>query len=177
MPPLAAQGSDRDKPLHYEADAGECDDMKQVCTLVGNVILVKGTMRVTGERVQIRRDPAGYQYGTITVPAGQLATFRQRRDGSKPNVEEYIEGYAQRIEYDERADTVRLQPGRGFVCSKTACSAMNCAATRLHTISATRAISWKAARHRPTRPARTGACAARSHRVHRRHQQRLPRAS
>jgi lipopolysaccharide export system protein LptA len=107
--PVAAEQADRDKPLHYEADTGECDDLKQICTLVGNVILVKGTMRVTGERVQIRRDPAGYQHGTITVPAGQLATFRQRRDGGKPNVEEYIEGYAQRIEYDERADTVRLQ--------------------------------------------------------------------
>jgi lipopolysaccharide export system protein LptA len=104
-----AQGSDRDKPLHYEADAGECDDIKQVCTLVGNVILVKGTMRATGERVQIRKDPAGYQYGTITVPPGQLATFRQRRDGPRADVEEYIEGYGERIEYDERADTVKLQ--------------------------------------------------------------------
>jgi lipopolysaccharide export system protein LptA len=104
-----AQGSDRDKPLHYEADAGECDDIKQVCTLVGNVILVKGTMRATGERVQIRKDAAGYQHGTITVPPGQLATFRQRRDGQRADVEEYIEGYAERIEYDERADTVKLQ--------------------------------------------------------------------
>jgi lipopolysaccharide export system protein LptA len=105
---VAAQVTDRDKPLHYEADAGQCDDIKQVCTLVGNVILVKGTMRATGERVEIRKDPAGYQYGTITVPAGQLATFRQRREASRPDVEEYVEGYAERIEYDERADTVKL---------------------------------------------------------------------
>lgn len=103
-----AQQADRDKPLHYEADTGECDDVKQVCTLVGNVILTKGTMRATGERVQIRKDPAGYQQGVITVPGGQLATFRQKRDGADPKIEEYIEGYAERIEYDERADQVRL---------------------------------------------------------------------
>jgi lipopolysaccharide export system protein LptA len=106
--PAHADKSDRDKPLNYEADSGECDDLKQVCALVGNVVLVKGTMRATGERVQIRKDPEGYQYGVITAAPGKLATFRQRRDPTKPGVEEYIEGYAERIEYDEKADTVKL---------------------------------------------------------------------
>jgi lipopolysaccharide export system protein LptA len=103
-----AERADRDKPLNYEANAGECDDLKQVCVLVGDVVLVKGTMRATGERVQIRKDPEGYQYGVIQAAPGKLATFRQRRDASKPGVEEYIEGYAERIEYDEKADTVKL---------------------------------------------------------------------
>jgi lipopolysaccharide export system protein LptA len=106
--PAHADKSDRDKPLNYEADSGECDDLKQVCALAGNVVLVKGTMRATGERVQIRKDPEGYQYGVIIAPSGKLATFRQRRDPTKPGVEEYIEGFAERIEYDEKADTVKL---------------------------------------------------------------------
>ena len=51
MPPVAqAERADRDKPLNYEANSGECDDLKQVCVLVGDVLLVKGTMRSTGER-------------------------------------------------------------------------------------------------------------------------------
>jgi lipopolysaccharide export system protein LptA len=108
VPPARADKSDRDKPLNYEADSGECDDLKQVCALVGNVVLVKGTMRATGERVQIRKDPEGYQYGVITAASGRLATFRQRRDPTKPGVEEYVEGFAERIEYDEKADTVKL---------------------------------------------------------------------
>jgi lipopolysaccharide export system protein LptA len=108
MTPARAEQADRDKPLNYEANSGECDDLKQVCTLVGDVILVKGTMRATGQRVQIRKDPEGYQYGVIEAAPGKLATFRQRRDASKPGIEEYVEGYADRIEYDEKADTVKL---------------------------------------------------------------------
>lgn len=108
--PVAAQAerADRDKPLNYEANRGECDDLKQTCVLVGDVLLVKGTMRATGERVQIRKDPEGYQYGVIEAAPGRLATFRQRRDSTRPGSEEYVEGYAERIEYDEKADTVKL---------------------------------------------------------------------
>jgi lipopolysaccharide export system protein LptA len=103
-----AERSDRDKPLNYEADSGECDDLQQVCVLAGNVVLVKGTMRATGDRVQIRKDPEGYQYGLIQAAPGKVATFRQRRDTSQPGVEEFVDGQAERIEYDERSDTVKL---------------------------------------------------------------------
>lgn len=106
--PAAGEKADRTKPLNYEADSGECDDLKQVCVLVGNVLLSKGTMRAAGDRVQVRKDAEGYQYGVITTAPGKLATFRQRRDASKPGLEEFVEGYAERIEYDEREDTVKL---------------------------------------------------------------------
>ncbi len=106
--PAAAEKADRTKPLNYEADSGECDDLKQVCVLVGNVMLSKGTMRAAGERVQVRKDPEGYQYGVITAAPGKLATFRQRRDSSKPGLDDFIEGYAERIEFNEREDTVKL---------------------------------------------------------------------
>ena len=108
--PLAADAerADRDKPLNYEASSGECDDLQQVCVLVGDVVLVKGTIRATGERVQIRKDPEGYQYGLIQAAPGKLATFRQKRDSTQAGTEEYIEGYAERIEYDEKADTVKM---------------------------------------------------------------------
>jgi lipopolysaccharide export system protein LptA len=88
--PAHADKSDRDKPLNYEADSGECDDLKQVCALVGNVVLVKGTMRATGERVQIRKDPEGYQHGVLLAAPGKLVSFRQRRDPTKPGIEEYV---------------------------------------------------------------------------------------
>ncbi|HYM47358.1 MAG TPA: lipopolysaccharide transport periplasmic protein LptA [Burkholderiaceae bacterium] len=104
----SAEKADRTKPLNYEADSGECDDLKQVCVLVGNVMLSKGTMRAAGERVQVRKDPEGYQYGVIVAAPGKLASFRQRRDSSKPGLEDFVEGYAERIEFDEREDTVKL---------------------------------------------------------------------
>ncbi len=106
--PALAEKADRTKPLNYEADSGECDDLKQVCVLVGNVVLNKGTMRAAGERVQVRKDPEGYQSGVIIAAPGKLASFRQRRDRSKAGAEDFIEGYAERIEYDEREDTVKL---------------------------------------------------------------------
>lgn len=106
--PAQAERADREKPLNYEANNGECDDLKQICVLAGDVVLVKGTMRATGERVQIRKDPEGYQYGLIEAAPGKLATFRQKRDASQPGVEEYVEGYAERVEYDEKEDTVKL---------------------------------------------------------------------
>ena len=65
-------------------------------------------MRAAGERVQVRKDPEGYQYGVIIAAPGKLASFRQRRDSSKPGLEEFVEGYAERIEYDEKEDTVKL---------------------------------------------------------------------
>jgi lipopolysaccharide export system protein LptA len=107
-PPVLAEKADSEKPLNYEANRGECDDLKQVCVLVGDVVLVKGTIRMTGERVQIRKDPEGYQYGVVEAAPGKVATFRQRRDSSKAGVEEYVEGHAERIEYDEKADTIKL---------------------------------------------------------------------
>ena len=106
--PAHAERADRDKPLNYEANNGECDDLKQVCVLAGDVVLVKGTIRATGQRVEIRKDPEGYLFGVLEAAPGKLATFRQRRDASKPGLEEYVDGQAERIEYDEKAETVRL---------------------------------------------------------------------
>lgn len=106
--PALAERADRDKPLNYEANSGECDDLKQVCVLVGDVVLVKGTIRATGQRVEIRKDPEGYLFGVLEAAPGKLATFRQRRDISKPGIEEVIDGHAERIEYDDKAETVKL---------------------------------------------------------------------
>ena len=106
--PVHAERADRDKPLNYEANSGECDDLKQVCVLVGDVVLVKGTIRATGQRVEIRKDPEGYLFGLLEAAPGKLATFRQRRDVSKPGIEEYVDGHSERIEYDEKAETVKL---------------------------------------------------------------------
>jgi len=76
--------------------------------LAGDVLLVKGTIRATGQRVEIRKDPEGYLFGLLEAAPGKVSTFRQRRDVSKPGVEEYVDGQAERIEYDEKTETVKL---------------------------------------------------------------------
>jgi lipopolysaccharide export system protein LptA len=103
-----AERGDRDKPTQIDADSQRIDDLKQVSVFTGNVVLTKGTLRVTGDRLEYREDPEGFQSATVTTAPGGLATFRQRRDPTRPGVEEVIEGVSERIEYDGRTETVRL---------------------------------------------------------------------
>jgi lipopolysaccharide export system protein LptA len=108
--PLAAgaERADRNQPTLIVADHQTVDDLKQVSVFTGHVILTKGTIRVTGERMEYREDPEGYQYAVVTAGEDATATFHQRRDPTRPGVEETIDGVAERIEYDNRADTVKL---------------------------------------------------------------------
>ena len=104
----AAERADRNQPTLIVADHQTVDDLKQVSVFTGHVILTKGTIRVTGERMEYREDPEGYQYAVVTAGEDATATFHQRRDPTRPGVEETIDGVAERIEYDNRADTVKL---------------------------------------------------------------------
>ena len=99
-----AERADRDKPMNIEADSMRYDDLKQLNVFTGKVLMTKGTILSRGERVDVRKDAQGYQFGVVTAAPGQLAYFRQKREG----VDEYMEGEAEVIEYDGRADKVRF---------------------------------------------------------------------
>jgi lipopolysaccharide export system protein LptA len=99
--PAHAEKADRDKPIHLEADRVTVDDAKQIATFEGNVVLTQGTLTIRGDRMEVRQDAEGFKQGTTW---GNLAYFRQKRDG----YDEYIEGWAERIEYDGRADKVQM---------------------------------------------------------------------
>jgi lipopolysaccharide export system protein LptA len=103
-----AERADRDKPTQILADRFVGDELKQTVVYTGNVTLTRGTLRITGERLELREDPERYRYAVVIGAPGKLASFRQRRDATTPGVEEYVEGYAERIEYDERAETVKF---------------------------------------------------------------------
>lgn len=106
--PALAERADRDKPTVLEGAQCVTEELKQVSVCSGNVVLVRGTLRITGEWMEVREDPEGYRHATVTAAPGQLATFRQRQDATRPGIEEYVEGAAERIEYDERAETVKF---------------------------------------------------------------------
>jgi lipopolysaccharide export system protein LptA len=97
-----AEKADRSKPMNAESDALRYDDVKQISLFTGNVIITKGTMVIRGDTVEVRQDREGFQFGTATALGGKRAFFRQKRDGS----DEWIEGEAETIFYDGRADTV-----------------------------------------------------------------------
>jgi lipopolysaccharide export system protein LptA len=102
-----AEKADHDKPINIEADALRYDGALQQSVFTGAVVLTKGTIVMRGDKMEVRQDPLGHQYGAITASPGKKAFFRQKREG----VDEYVEGEAQSIEYDGRADTVKLTVG------------------------------------------------------------------
>jgi len=99
--PALAEKADREKPINLEADRVSIDDANQTALFEGNVLLTQGTMQIRGNRMEVRQDKEGFKYGTTW---GNLAYFRQKRDG----YDEYIEGWAERIEYDGRAETMQM---------------------------------------------------------------------
>ena len=102
--PARAEKADRNKEMNIEADAMRYDDVKQLNIFSGNVVLTKGSIVMRAARIEVRQDPDGYQFGTITGTAEKRAFFRQKREGQ----DEYIEGESELIEYDGRADTVKF---------------------------------------------------------------------
>lgn len=103
-----AERADRDKPMNIEADALRHDDAKHASEFTGRVVLTKGTILLRGARLDVRQDSDGNQFGAITAEPGKRAFFRQKRDTTPGSADEYMEGEAELIEYDGRADIVRL---------------------------------------------------------------------
>jgi lipopolysaccharide export system protein LptA len=99
-----AEKADRNKPMNVEADALRHDEQKQTSVFTGRVIVTKGSILIRGARIEVRQDAQGNQYGLVSADPGKLAFYRQKREG----VDEYIEGEAETIEYDGRADTVKF---------------------------------------------------------------------
>lgn len=101
-----AERADRDKPMNVESDALRYDDAKQISVFTGKVVLTKGTMLIRGARMDVRQDNDGNQFGVVTAEPGKLAFFRQKRDTRGDTQDEFMEGEAELIEYDGKADTV-----------------------------------------------------------------------
>ena len=100
----SAEKADRDKPINIEADSLRHDELKQISVFSGRAVLIKGTMVLRGDRIEMRQDPDGYQHGVIFPEPKKRAFFRQKREG----LDEFVEGEALRIEYDGRAERVKL---------------------------------------------------------------------
>jgi len=105
MPQAFAEPADKEKPAVINADKSSGDDLNQTQLYSGDVVLTKGTIILRADQLTTKQDPEGYNLGTaVATQPARLAYFKQKREG----VDEYIEGQAERIEYDEKADTVRL---------------------------------------------------------------------
>ncbi|HTQ75763.1 MAG TPA: lipopolysaccharide transport periplasmic protein LptA [Burkholderiales bacterium] len=99
--PALAERGDRDKPLNIESDSMTADEAKKTATFQGKVVMSQGSLVIRADRIVVRQDSDGFQYGIAT---GSPATFRHKQDGNAG----YIDGQAQRIEYDGKAERVEL---------------------------------------------------------------------
>jgi len=99
--PAHAEKADRDKPVNLEADSVTLDDIKKVSVYAGNVILNQGTLMLRADRVQVTQNARGLDRISAS---GRPVAFRQKLDGQ----EEYIEGFADRIEYNSVSSQLEL---------------------------------------------------------------------
>lgn len=99
--PAVAEKADREKPVHLEADNVTLDDIKKLSVFEGNVLLTQGTLMLRADRVEAKQNDTGLQ---SVFAKGKPVSFRQKRDG----VDEYIEGFASQMEYDNAQSILRL---------------------------------------------------------------------
>src|SRR5690349_5838256 len=96
-----AERADREKPVNIESDTMTADEAQKTATFDGKVVLTQGSLVIRADRIVVRQDAEGFQFGVAT---GNPATFRHKQDGNAG----YIDGQASRIEYDSKADRVEF---------------------------------------------------------------------
>jgi lipopolysaccharide export system protein LptA len=99
--PALAERADREKQIVVAGDRAVANDAQKTLVFDGNVVITQGTMRMTAAKVTVREDKDKHQY---YVANGAPVTFRQKRD----NADEWIEGFADRAEFDDRNDVLKL---------------------------------------------------------------------
>ena len=101
VPSAWAEKADRDKPINFSGDSGDANLQARGGALVGNVIITQGTLTIRADRIVFRQNADNSLSATAY---GNPVSFRQKRDG----VDEFYEGYAQRIEYDGTKEFLEL---------------------------------------------------------------------
>ena len=100
----SAERADISKNAIINAVSIDADQVTLTRILTGNVTVERGTMLLTSDKAVVKETPEGYMMVTLTDAPGKLATFRQKRDGG----DLWIDGQAQRIEYDDKSQIVKL---------------------------------------------------------------------
>jgi lipopolysaccharide export system protein LptA len=100
-----AERADSLKPVEMKYHTADLDQVTQTYILTGEVVVTRGTLILKSDKALLKETPEGYLSVTLTSGPGGVASFRQKRDGG-PDL--WVEGQAQRIEYDERAEVVKL---------------------------------------------------------------------
>lgn len=117
-PVMAQQGGNAEEPdTLIISDTLNYDDVKKESIFTGNVVLTRGNMTLHSDRLTMREDAEGFQYGTATVAAGKLVFLRQEN----PEKFEVLEARGERAEYDGKTEEIEMI-GKAvvtrFICGK-----------------------------------------------------------
>jgi lipopolysaccharide export system protein LptA len=104
----AALSSDKDQPIEVEADYAELDDSIGETVYRGSVVIVQGSMRLTGDQLTVFYAEDRKLKRALMV--GQPARFKQRPDRAQVD----DEGEALRIEYFAQDELLVLQDKARF---------------------------------------------------------------
>ena len=102
--PSHAEKADRDQPMNIEADSMRHDQARQLTQFNGKVQATKGTLVLRAARMEVQQDTQGRQVARLWAAPSERVFFRQKREG----VNEFTEGEAEQITYDNQADVVTL---------------------------------------------------------------------
>jgi lipopolysaccharide export system protein LptA len=100
-----AEKADQDKPIILEAEKVSVNDVKQIYDLNGQVLIIKGSILVTGEDGHIQVDPEGYEFVDVKGTADATASFRQRREG---RANEFMQGRGAHATYDAKTELLTI---------------------------------------------------------------------
>lgn len=99
------------------SDTLSYDDANKTSVFTGNVILTRGLMKLTADKLSLREDAQGFQHGVATVSKSRFVFIRQER----PESYEVVEARGDRGEYDGKLNTVKMighATVTRFVCGK-----------------------------------------------------------
>jgi lipopolysaccharide export system protein LptA len=100
-----AEKADQDKPIILEAEKVSVNDVQQIYDLKGQILLIKGSIVVTGEDGHIQVDPEGYEFVDVKGSIDATASFRQRREGP---ADEYMQGRGAQVTYNAKAEVLTI---------------------------------------------------------------------
>lgn len=105
MPTITfAEKADRSKEIVIDAARNTADQAKNVLVLDGAVTLEQGTMRITADKMIVKRDDQEFIFAELVALPGKQITFREKREGFN----DFMEGTADRAEFDDKARTIKL---------------------------------------------------------------------
>ena len=102
--PSRAEKADREQPIQIEADSMRHDEARQLTQFMGKVQATKGTLVLRAARMEVQQDAKGRQVARLWAAPSERVFFRQKREG----VNEFTEGEAEQVTYDNQADIITL---------------------------------------------------------------------